>query len=195
MPELIQAILCVRPTSSLRKIDTGFSLVLGRLCTLAREMYARISSASAKSRPLLDLDMMEQIPAEVEELSSVLNFYEQRLTRFYGAKWPKRLAYCSKVARFSCKGMLYPAVSREGREGSSAEEALFSACSQSPTSIPWPYEPWMKAWSKSCRRRVRAPFDSLVSFKFRIGFRHSLPAISSTMPTLSYSHRQSGSSG
>jgi hypothetical protein len=89
--------------ASLTSAEAGFGLIFAGICQLCRTFYQRVTSARARKRPFVDVEMMEEIPLEMERLIGVTAVCEQRLNLLFGHdNWPEHMAYWVRVARFLC---------------------------------------------------------------------------------------------
>lgn len=73
--------------------------MFGPICTLSREYHNRVSSALARRRPQLDLNMLADIKPEVERIQTTLEILEQRLRSMYSGHVPPQIGRMITLVR------------------------------------------------------------------------------------------------
>lgn len=77
---------------------------------MCRNFYARITSKRARRRPFVDVEMLQDIPPEVDRINGVLEACEQKLDSMFGKDgWPEPLPYWGKIVRFlrGCRSCVF----------------------------------------------------------------------------------------
>ena len=106
-PTCLAHVCLTLPINSWPNVDGGGGLLIANLCRLAREYCKRITSARARRKGLIDIEMIQDVIPEVERLDALTDIFKQKLLSLYGSTSdiPAHLIFWIKVMRSLCESV------------------------------------------------------------------------------------------